>query len=65
MQRLQSLAENTPPVIVRQCQNWDAHKELYCQVDGSELCKGNVLLPGERRLELKTHKACQVLQIIL
>lgn len=54
-----------PPVIVQQCQNWDAHKELRCQFDDSELSEGNVLLPGERRLELKTQEACQVPQIVL
>lgn len=52
-----------PPV--QQCQNQNAHKEVHCQANGSELHKGNVLLLRERRLELKTHKPCQVLQITL
>lgn len=51
-----------PPVTVQQCQNWGSHKELHCHIDGSEL---HVLLLGDRRLELKTRKACQVLQIVL
>lgn len=41
------------PVIARQHQN---------QADGNELHEGNVFLLEERRLELKTHKAHQVLQ---